>query len=63
MNEDKRMKLDLINETFAELQVKNKELNKPRPSFGFVKTEKNLFFYIHNLRYQSGYKTFSDNVK
>ena len=30
INEDTRVQLELINETLAELQVKNKELNKPR---------------------------------
>ena len=36
INEDTRMQLELINETLAELQVKHKELNKPRPKIGFV---------------------------
>ena len=36
INEDTRMQIELINETLAELQVKNKELNKPRPRIGFV---------------------------
>ena len=35
INEDTRMQLELINETLAELQVKNKELNKPRLPVGF----------------------------
>jgi len=30
INEDTRMQLELLNESLAELQVKNKELNKPR---------------------------------
>ena len=30
INEDTRMQLELINDTLAELQVKNKALNKPR---------------------------------
>ena len=30
INEDTRVQLELINKTLAELQVKNKELNKPR---------------------------------
>ena len=37
INEDTRMQLELINETLAELQVKNKELSKPRAKIGFVK--------------------------
>ena len=39
INEDTRMQLELINETLAELQVKNKELNKPRRPVGFVVPE------------------------
>ena len=39
INEDTRIQLELINETLAELQVKHKELNKPRPRIGFVKPE------------------------
>jgi len=35
INEDTRMQLELINETLAELQVKNKALNKPRNPIGF----------------------------
>jgi hypothetical protein len=35
INEDTRMQLELINETLAELQVKSKELNKPRNPVGF----------------------------
>ena len=35
INEDTRMQLELINETLAELQVKNKELKKPRAKIGF----------------------------
>jgi len=35
INEDTRMQLELINETLAELQVKNKELNKSRVPIGF----------------------------
>ena len=35
INEDTRMQLELINESLAELQVKNKELNKPRKPIGF----------------------------
>ena len=37
INEDTRMQLELINQTLAELQVGNKELNKPRNSVGFRK--------------------------
>jgi len=36
INEDTRMQLELINETLAELQVKNRELNKPRKRIGFI---------------------------
>jgi len=35
INEDTRMQLELINETLAELQTRNKELNKPRNPIGF----------------------------
>ena len=35
INEDTRMQLELINETLAELQTKDKELNKPRNPIGF----------------------------
>ena len=37
INEDTRMQLELINQTLAELQVRNKELNKPRNPVGFRK--------------------------
>lgn len=37
INDDTRMQLELINETLAELQDKNKALNKARPKIGFVK--------------------------
>jgi len=36
INEDTRLQLELINETLAELQTKNKELNKPRTPIGFA---------------------------
>ena len=36
INEDTRLQLELINETLAELQTKNKELNKPRNPIGFT---------------------------
>jgi len=36
INEDTRMQLELINETLAELQVKNKQLSKPRRPIGFT---------------------------
>ena len=36
INEDTRMQIELINETLAEMQVKNKELNKPHPRIGFA---------------------------
>jgi len=35
INEDIRMQLELINETLAKLQTKNKESNKSRPQIGF----------------------------
>ena len=35
INEDTRMQLELINQALAELQVKNKPINKPRNSIGF----------------------------
>ena len=37
INDDTRMQLELINETLAELQNKNKILNTSRPKIGFVK--------------------------
>lgn len=37
INDDTRMQLELINNTLAELQSKNKALNKPRPKVGFIK--------------------------
>ena len=37
INEDTRIQIELINETLAELQVKNKELNKPRNPIGYIK--------------------------
>ena len=39
INDDTRMQLELINETLAELQMKNKALNKPRRPIGYVKPE------------------------
>ncbi|MDR0231142.1 MAG: ORF6N domain-containing protein [Dysgonamonadaceae bacterium] len=36
INEDTRMQLELINATLAELQTRNKELNKPRRQIGFA---------------------------
>jgi len=36
INEDTRLQLELINKTLAELQTKNKELNKPRNPIGFT---------------------------
>ena len=36
INEDTRLQLELINETLAELQTKNSELNKPRNPIGFA---------------------------
>jgi len=35
-NEDTRMQLELINESLAELQVKHKEISKPRNPIGFT---------------------------
>lgn len=37
INDDTRMQLELINQTLAELQSKEKLLNRPRPKIGFVK--------------------------
>jgi len=36
INEDTRMQLELINESLAELQAKNKMLNKPRNPIGYT---------------------------
>ena len=36
INEDTRVQIELINETLAELQVKNRALNKPRRPIGYV---------------------------
>ena len=38
INEDTRMQLELINKTLAELQVKDKALNRPRNPIGYIKT-------------------------
>jgi len=35
INEDTRLQLELINNSLAELQVKNKSLDKPRNPIGF----------------------------
>ena len=37
INDDTRMQLELINETLAELQAKDKAISKPRNPIGFVK--------------------------
>lgn len=37
INEDTRLQLELVNKTLAELEVKHKQLNKPRNPVGFVK--------------------------
>lgn len=37
INDDTRMQLELINQTLAELQSKQKTSDKPRPKIGFVK--------------------------
>lgn len=37
INDDTRMQLELINQTLAELQSKQKMSDKPRPKIGFVK--------------------------
>lgn len=37
INDDTRMQLELINETLAELQNKDKSINQPRPKIGYVK--------------------------
>ena len=39
INEDTRMQLELVNESLAELHVKNKELNKPRNPIGFKRND------------------------
>ena len=41
INEDTRMQLELVNETLANLQVKNKELNKTHNQIGFTIPKKN----------------------
>ena len=40
INDDTRMRLELINQTLAELQVQKKIENKPRNPIGFIKPEK-----------------------
>ena len=40
INDDTRTQIELINETLAELQVKNKALNKPRRPVGFILPDK-----------------------
>lgn len=39
INDDTRIQLELINETLAELQSKNKVLNKPRKPVGYIKPD------------------------
>jgi len=39
INDDTRTQIELINETLAELQVKNRALNKPRIPIGFIKPD------------------------
>ena len=39
INDDTRVQIELINETLAELQVKNKALNKPRRPVGFIQPD------------------------
>ncbi len=39
INDDTRMQIELINETLAELQTKNKALNKPRNPVGYIKPD------------------------
>ena len=39
INDDTRTQIELINETLAELQVKNRALNKPRIPVGFIKPD------------------------
>jgi len=41
INEDTRMQLELINESLAELQSKNKALNKPRNPIGYTAPQYN----------------------
>lgn len=38
INEETRVQLELINQTLAELQTKNKILNKPRNPVGYIKS-------------------------
>ena len=40
INEETRMQLELINETLAELQARNREANKPRRPIGFHNYDK-----------------------
>lgn len=41
INEDTRMQIELINQTLAELQVRNQEREKkPRPRIGFIRYDK-----------------------
>jgi ORF6N domain. len=39
INEDTRVQMELINETLAELQIKNKTLSSSRTRIGFIKSE------------------------
>ena len=39
INEDTRVQLELINQTLAELQVNQRQLNKPRNPIGFVRPD------------------------
>ena len=39
INEDTRMQLDIIGRELAELQVRHRELNRPRTPIGFIKPE------------------------
>jgi len=39
MNEDTRLQLDLINEALAELQMKNRQVNRTRNPVGYVRPE------------------------
>lgn len=39
INDDTRMRLELINQTLAELQAKQASFNKPRRKIGFIKDD------------------------
>ena len=45
INDDTRMQIELINETLAELQFKNRIINKPRNPIGFLSPQ-----YSHEIK-------------